>query len=103
MSETRLDRIQYQHKIPLHNIHFCNRVDNAIENLKRYSDVRDVLIWSDGEIHWDIRILHNAILQNQQKEWLKNTLQWKENKYFVIVTHAKILKLQCHTSGRSRL
>lgn len=83
MSETRLDRIQYQHKIPLHNIHFCNRVDNAIENLKRYSDVRDVLIWSDGEIHWDIRILHNAILQNQQKEWLKNT------KFYIAGCHIK--------------
>ena len=83
MSETRLDRIQYQYKLPLYNIHFDDKVENAIECLKRYSDVRDVLLWSDGEIHWNIRILHNAILQNQQTEWLKNT------KFYIAGCHVK--------------
>tara|TARA_B100000287_G_scaffold357621_1_gene348972 strand:+ start:480 stop:1664 length:1185 start_codon:yes stop_codon:yes gene_type:complete len=83
MSETKLDRIQYQYKLPLYNIHFDDKVENAIECLKRYSDVRDVLLWSDGEIHWNIRILHNAILQNQQTEWLKNT------KFYIAGCHVK--------------
>lgn len=83
MAETKLDRIQFQHNLPLHNVHFVDKVEHAFENLKKYSDVRDVLIWSDGEIHWDIRILHNLILQNQQTEWLKNT------KFYIAGCHIK--------------
>lgn len=83
MQDTRLDRIQYQYKLPLYNIHFVDKVELGIQNLKKYSDVKDVLIWSDGEIHWDIRILHNEILRNQQTEWLKNT------KFYIAGCHIK--------------
>ena len=41
------------------------------------------LLLTDDELHWNIRILHNAILQNQQTEWLKNT------KFYIAGCHVK--------------